>query len=174
MWSEYEDPDEGDGDDEYVEGDGDDEVYEHYEPHLIDLLIPGQMVLILMPDKPMFRYRILLTVKEPGTEEGDGRHGSNIQRSWPSTDVPRLVYEYGGLDNFLRAQCRTMLLDLFDNMFDTNVTDQHLHRVMSYTGQWYLSGHIHPSTHADIEGIPQTDIYTLAAVSFLGKVGELI
>ncbi len=151
-------------------------VEEPYEPYAIDVLLPDVLVLLMSPDLPMFRYRILLTVKEPGVDEDQGRQGANIQRSWPVGNIPDLVYEFGGLDSFIRAQCRTMLIELFDSMFDTDTDTTWRDRVMSYTGQWYVSDYIHPSEWKlqPIEGVPQAPIHTLAAISFLGKIGRMV
>ena len=154
--------------------DDEDDRWEPYDPTALDILLPDTMVIPMQANFPMFRYRIQLTYKEPGTMEGEGRGGQAFQKSWAIDQIPAMIYQYGGLDRWMRAECRSMVMEVMEGGFEDGLEEMR-DRVMSYTGQWYVSDHIHPAqqmSELDVPGAPL--IMTVAAISFIGYVGRLV
>lgn len=148
-----------------MSSDDDETVWEEYDPAPLDVLIPDEMLIPAIPQFPMFRYRVLLSYKEPGTGQHEGRFALQNQRSWPCPDLTSTVIpSYGGLDRFIRANCRQMVLEILNNMFPEDPLGE---RIMKYTGQWYVSPMVqHPAMGMGL--FTGGEMQTCGAISFLG------
>lgn len=143
---------------------------ETYQPSMIDHLLPGMLGIPMHPSFPMFRYQIMLTLKD-----GDGDSGScTNQHSWPVEVVPRLVEQAGGLDLWLRTVCREMMSELTESLFEVEEPQEGYepdYPTMRYTGRFYISGHIPPGMDTDPGTFhPAIPAHELAMVSMVGNI----
>lgn len=146
--------------------DGTDTDGSPYVPEMVDHLLPGELGIPLHPVYPMFRYQMMLTLKDDSGVSGSCTN----QHSWPVDDVPRLIEEAGGgLDLFLRAKCRLMVGELTESLFPEGRDPPY--PTMRYTGRFYVSGHIPPGMDTQ-PGVyhPTIATHELAVVSMVGDV----